>query len=51
MRGYKLELLDDDQQWGIILQEDDEDVPGSGVVRNGIKDALYWIQVQEDQLR
>lgn len=48
MRGYRLELLDDVDQWGIIRQEDGEDVPESGVVRSGLKDALYWIQVQED---
>jgi hypothetical protein len=49
MRGYRLELLDDDQQWGIIVQEDDKDVPESGVVRNGISDALFWIRTQEDK--
>jgi hypothetical protein len=51
MRGYRLELLDDENEWGIIRQEDGEDVPQSGVVRHGIKDALYWIQVQEDRLK
>ena len=50
MRGYKLELLDDVDQWGIVKQDENgEDVPGSGVVRNGISDALFWIRTQEDK--
>lgn len=48
MRGYRLELLDEDRDmWGIVPQID-EDNTDNGVVRSGIKDALYWIQVQED---
>lgn len=51
MRGYRLVFLDGGL-WGITPQEDGEDVPGNkGVVRSGLRDALYWIEVQEDLVK
>jgi hypothetical protein len=48
MRGYRLVLLDESADlWSITPQADGED-NGKGVVRSGIGDALYWIQVQEE---
>ena len=52
MRGYRLEMLDEDRdQWGIVPIDDNDSQVGSGVVRSGIDDALFWIRTQEDMRR
>lgn len=53
MRGYRVTVLEPETPdgkglYGICPTQDGEDT-GDGVVRRGLQDALFWIQVQEGQ--